>query len=92
MNVIFLCNTQLIPYGCSVFKFFSNYSLNTIIITNNIVVFLTLFRLLGGGAFDATQDFKNSLLLMNDASAVFLLRDFSSNLPGNNLVLLGFGS
>ena len=91
MNVI---NTQLIPYGCSVFKFFSTYSFNTIIITNNIVVFLTLFRLLGGGggAFDTTQDFKNSLLLMNDASAVFLLRDFSSNLPGNNLVLLGFGS
>ena len=55
-------------------------------------IFLTLFRLRvgggggGGGAFDATQDL-NPLLLTNDC----LLRDFSSNLPRNNLVLLGFG-
>ena len=44
----------------------------------------------GGGVFDATQDLKP--LLLTIASTVFLLRDFSSNLPGNNLVLLGFGS
>ena len=44
----------------------------------------------GGGVFDATQDLKP--LLLTIASTVFLLRDFSSNLPGNNLVLLDFGS
>ena len=37
----------------------------------------------GGGAFEATPD-SNFLLLTNDCVySVFLLRDFSSNLPGN---------
>ena len=45
----------------------------------------------GGAAFDTTQDL-NPYYSRTIASTVFLLRDFSSNLPGNNLVLLGFGS
>ena len=47
--------------------------------------FLILFRLGvgGGGAFDATQDLY-PLLFTNNC--------VSSNLPRNNLVLLGFGS
>ena len=40
-----------------------------------------------GRAFDATQYYSRAI-----GSTVFLIRDFSSNLPGNNLVLLGFGS
>ena len=53
---------------------------------------LTLFRLgRGGGAFDTTQEL-NPYYSRTIASTVFLLRDFSSNLPGSNLVLSSFGS
>ena len=45
----------------------------------------------GGWAFDAIQEL-NPYYSRTIASTVFLLCDFSSNLPGNNLVLSGFGS
>ena len=44
-----------------------------------------------GGAFDTTQEL-NPYYSRTIASTVFLLRDFSSNLPGSNLVLSSFGS
>ena len=50
---------------------------------------LTLFRL-GGG--DLTPPKISTYYSRTFASTVVPLRDFSSNLPGNNLVLLGFGS
>ena len=46
----------------------------------------------GGGGFYATQDLNPLLLRIAIVSTVFLLREFSSSLFGNNLVLLGFGS
>ena len=45
----------------------------------------------GGGVFDPTQEL-DPYDLRTIASSVLLLRNFSSNLPGNNLVLSGFGS
>ena len=52
---------------------------------------LTLFRLRGrggGGGVDGECLTPSRMT----ASIVFLLRDFSSNLSGNNLVLSAFGS
>ena len=45
----------------------------------------------GGGASDATQEL-NPYYSRTIASTVSLLHDFSSNLPGNNLVLSRVGS
>ena len=45
----------------------------------------------GGGRLTPPQT-KISYYSRKIASTVFLLRDFSSHLPGNNLLLLDFGS
>ena len=49
---------------------------------------LTLFRLGGGGRGGRHNPYYSRTM----ASTVFVLRDFSSNLPRNNLVLSSFGS
>ena len=46
----------------------------------------------GGGGRLTTPQTKILYYSRTITSTVFLLRDFSSNLRGNNLVLLGFGS
>ena len=45
----------------------------------------------GGEAFDASQEL-NPYYSQGITFTVLLLRGFSSNLPGNNLVLSDFGS
>ena len=61
-------------------------------INNLIFSILTVFKLGGGGGgVDAIQEL-NPYYSRAIVFTVFLLRDFSSNLAGNNLTLAGFGS